>query len=93
MPDPDRVIATTKQGTPITEELAEDLAREAEAGYDLSQSHRVGRKSLAGGQGHSPRVNFRIRPELYEHATRRAQREGKTLSELAREALEQYVEQ
>jgi hypothetical protein len=93
MPEhPDRVIATTKQGTPITEELAEQLAREAEAGYDLSKARRVGRKSLAGGQGRSPRVNFRLRPDLYEHATQRAEREGKTLSQLAREALERYVE-
>lgn len=87
----DRVLGTARDGTPITEQLAEQLAREAEAGYDLSKARRVGRKSLAGGQGRSPRVHFRLRPDLYQHATKRAEREGKTLSELAREALEQYV--
>ncbi|MBA2699971.1 MAG: ribbon-helix-helix protein, CopG family [Nocardioidaceae bacterium] len=86
-----RILATARDGTPITEELAEELADEAEAGYDLSHARRVGRKSLAGGDGASPRVNFRLRPDLYEQATQRASSEGKTLSELAREALERYV--
>jgi hypothetical protein len=84
-------IATTKQGTPITEELAEELAREAEGGYDLTRAQPVGRRSLAGSTGPSPRLNFRVTRDLYDHATERAEREGKTLSELARDALEHYV--
>ena len=84
-------IATTKLGTPITEELAGELAREAEAGYDLSRARPVGRRSLAGSTGKSPRLNFRVTRELYDHATERAEREGKTLSEIARDALEHYV--
>jgi hypothetical protein len=86
-----KVIATTKSGTPITEEIADRLADEAEAGYDLSKGRRVGRRSLAGSAGKSPRLNFRVRPDVYEHARERAEREGKTLSQLAREALEKYV--
>ncbi|TML60341.1 MAG: CopG family transcriptional regulator [Actinobacteria bacterium] len=87
-----RVPGTTKKSrTPITEELAEELAREAEAGYDLSKGRRVGRRSLAGGTGKSPRLNFRITPDLYAEASERAEREGKTVSQLARDALEQYV--
>ena len=88
MPDP---IATTKLGTPITQKLADELAREAEAGYDLSRARPVGRRSLAGSTGKSPRLNFRVTRDLYDHATERAQREGKTLSEIARDALENYV--
>ncbi|HEX3872960.1 MAG TPA: ribbon-helix-helix protein, CopG family [Solirubrobacteraceae bacterium] len=88
MPEP---IATTKHGTPITDELAEKLAREAEAGYDVTRARTVGRRSLAGGAGKSPRLNFRVTRDLYEHATERAEREGKTLSELARDALEHYI--
>ena len=84
-------IATTKQGTPITEELADEMAREAEAGYDLTRARRVGRRSLAGSTGRSPRLNFRVTRDLYDDATERAEREGKTLSELARDALEHYV--
>jgi predicted HicB family RNase H-like nuclease len=36
-------------------------------------------------------VNFRVTSALHERALQRAELEGQTLSELAREALEQYV--
>ena len=78
-------------GTPITDEVIEQLSGEAEAGYDLTQARRVGRKSLAGGSGKSPRLGFRTTPELYELAAAKAEREGKSVSQLAREALEQLV--
>ena len=81
----------SKTGAPVTDEIAEQLADEAEAGYDLTPSKRVGRKSLAGADGSSPRVNFRMTAELQSKAQARAQKEGKTISEIAREALEQYV--
>lgn len=81
----------TKSGVEITDELAEQLADEAEAGYDLSSDRRVGRKSLAGGAGHSPRVNIRLTPELYERARQRAAAEGTTISQLARRAFEAYI--
>ncbi|MBV8990562.1 MAG: hypothetical protein JO372_18585 [Solirubrobacterales bacterium] len=81
----------SKSGTPITEELAEQLAKEAEAGYDLSGTSPVGRKSLSGGSGRSPRLNVRTTVDLYEKALAKAKREGKTVSQLAREALEKYV--
>jgi len=89
--DDDRVIAVTKRGTKITEAIADRLADEAAAGYDLENARRVGRRSLAGGSGVSPRVNVRMTSELHHRARARAEREGKTLSELAREALEAYV--
>jgi nuclear transport factor 2 (NTF2) superfamily protein len=34
-------LGTAKDGTPITEDLADELAREAEAGYDLRHARRV----------------------------------------------------
>jgi hypothetical protein len=77
----------SKRGTEITDELAD----EAEAGYDLTNRTRVGRRSLSGGAGSSPRVNFRMTTELQARAQRCAEREGKTVSEIAREALERYV--
>lgn len=84
-------LPRAKSGAPITDELAERLADEAEAGYELSPAKRVGRKSLAGADGASPRVNFRMTTELQAQAEARAAREGKTISQIAREALEQYV--
>lgn len=82
----------SQSGVPITDELAERLADEAEAGYELTPAKRVGRKSLAGADGVSPRVNFRMTAELQARAQARAEKEGKTISEIAREALEHYVQ-
>ena len=84
-------LPRSKSGVPITNEIAERLADEAEAGYELSPAKRVGRKSLAGADGTSPRVNFRMTAELQSRAEARALKEGKTISQIAREALEQYV--
>lgn len=82
----------SKSGTVITEEIAEDLAQEAERGYDLDRLKRrfVGRPSL-GESGVSPRVSFRASPVLYDAAWKRADKEGRSLSDLAREALERYL--
>jgi len=52
---------------------------------------QLGRPSLSGPGEHSPRVAFRVPAELREAAERRAAREGKSVSALAREALEQYL--
>jgi predicted HicB family RNase H-like nuclease len=87
--DEDRVIAVTKRGSKITQKIVDELAAEAEAGYDLSLGRRRGRPSL--DQGVSPRVTFRITGELQSQARDRAEREGKSLSELARDALAEYV--
>lgn len=86
--------AKTKSGAAITPELADDLASEAEIGYELSKARRrrVGRPSL-GGHGASPRVSFRATPELYRDARRQAKKEGRTVSDLAREAVARYVKQ
>ncbi len=52
---------------------------------------RPGRPSLSGGRTHSPQVTFRIPDQLHRQAVDAAEREGKTVSALAREALEQYL--
>jgi predicted HicB family RNase H-like nuclease len=88
-PPKPKPLGTLKDGTVLTEELADELAEEAERGYDLSLGRRVGRPSL--GRGQSPRINIRLTQQLHDRALERAQREGKTLSELAREALERHV--
>jgi len=85
-----RKTPISKSGTPVTDELAERLADEAERGYDLRRGKRIGRRSLSG-RGVSPRLNIRTTPALAERVRLRAQREGKSVSDLAREALERYV--
>jgi hypothetical protein len=81
----------TAQGEPVTEEMLETLADEAEAGHDPStlRPSRAGRPSL--GSGTSPRVQFRVSPTVYQEAQRQAQAEDRTLSEFARTLLEDCV--
>ena len=50
-----------------------------------------GRPSLTGKPATSPHVGFRVSPELREQADALARRRGISLSQLAREALEQYL--
>lgn len=85
------VPVASKSGATVTDELAGRLAREAESGYDLTRGRRIGRRSLSGDGGRSPRLNIRTPVDLYERAMAAAIREGKTVSQLAREALEKYV--
>lgn len=88
------VLGVTRSGTVITEELAEKWAEEAERNPpDPSELERryVGRPSL-GPAGHSPRVSFRVPPDLYKAAWARADKEGRSLSDLAREAFNRYMD-
>ena len=82
----------TKSGEEITPEIANALAAEAERGYNLSKAkrRRVGRPSLAG-TGASPRLSFRTTPDLYRAAKKRAEKEGRSVSDLAREAVARFV--
>ena len=77
-------------GERLTEARAEELARET-----LDEARRrnliPGRKSLSGGTTHSPRIQFRVPQDLRAEAERRAAAEGKSVSVLAREALEHYL--
>lgn len=90
----DEVLGVTRGGTVITEELAEQWADEIEQNPpDPSELERryVGRPSL-GPAGHSPRVSFRVPPDLYKAAWARADKEGRSLSDLAREAFNRYMD-
>jgi Ribbon-helix-helix protein, copG family len=83
----------TAGGDLLTDELADALAEEAERGYDLTKATRLthGRPSL-GPTGVSPRVQVRVDPELAEALKARAQLEQRSVSEIARTALREYVE-
>lgn len=90
----DEVLGVTRSGTVITEELAEQWAEEIEKEPpDPSTLRRryVGRPSL-GPKGLSPRVSFRVPPDLHKAAWARADKEGRSLSELAREAFDRYMD-
>lgn len=72
-----------QDGTRVTEELVDDIVEEING--------KGGRPSLTGEASVSPRVSFRVTPGMRERAAIIAEREGKTISQLAREALEARV--
>ena len=83
----------TKAGTKLTRRTLDALASEADHGYDLSKAApervRPGRPSL--DKGVSPRISYRVAGGLYVRAKAKADAEGRSVSEIAREALKQYV--
>src|SRR3954453_11922149 len=74
----------------VAEEMAEDFYKNPPAVSTWSRRY-VGRPSL-GPNGISPRVSFRVPPDLHKAAWARADKEGKSLSELAREAFNRYMD-
>jgi predicted HicB family RNase H-like nuclease len=84
---------TTASGEVLTDEDIEALADEAERGYDLDKAIRatVGRPSL-GTKGASPRVQVRVDPDLAKALQVRAHKEHRSVSEIARTALREYVD-
>lgn len=83
----------TISGDELSEQDIEALADEAERGYDLSKPRRVyvGRPPL-GTARPSPRIQVRVDPKLAKALHVRARREKRSVSELARTALSEYVE-
>jgi hypothetical protein len=91
--DEEEILGVTRSGMVLTEKVAEQMAEEFERNPpDPSKLERryVGRPSL-GPAGHSPRVSFRVPPDLYKEAWARADKEGRSLSDLAREAFTRYM--
>lgn len=85
---------TTKSGRVLDEAALDALAAEAAAGYDLDRLTPrpwLGRPALGHGRGTSPRINVRLAPDVYDAVVRRATREGRKVSEVAREAVEKFV--
>jgi hypothetical protein len=86
----------TKHGRVITDADLDRMADEAEAGYDLSTwKPRRGRPSLdlAGAGAHSPRIATRIPEGLRSDLERCAIAEGKSVSQVIRGLIEDYVQQ
>lgn len=84
-------VVRDSKGNPITSEYLDDVTAEAETGYNLSElTPARGRPSLTG-HGESPQVRFRLSTSLRDRAAERARTEGKSVSQLAREALEHYL--
>lgn len=86
-PDVDlaRKVVRDRRGRRITQEYVDRAVK------DVHEKLGRGRPSLTGRSAKSPQVTFRLPPELRAKAEARAKREGKRVSEVAREALERYL--
>lgn len=77
--DLDREDVRLADGTRLTPVVAEAIVEAARRG---------GRPSLSGRAAHSPQIAFRVPAEVRDRASQVAADEGKTVSQLAREALD-----
>ncbi len=98
----DRAAPTVTTATPIGADVdldGEDLRLPDGTRLTAAVADRIaaavrrtaGRPSLTGTAASSPQIAFRVTPAVRERATRIAAEQGKTLSQLAREALEERV--
>ncbi|MHB8246798.1 MAG: ribbon-helix-helix protein, CopG family [Acidimicrobiales bacterium] len=90
---PERVYDQTKSGELITEQTIEQLAEEAERGYEPGQlrARRRGRGRPPMGEAAKVVDSVRLEPALRAAAAQRAEEEGTTVSEVIRRALREYV--
>ncbi|HEU0101017.1 MAG TPA: hypothetical protein VFR07_01705 [Mycobacteriales bacterium] len=98
----DRTPPTITDDTPIGRDvdLEQDdvrladgarLTDEVAAGIIDKVRRSSGRPSLSGQSSASPQIAFRVAPAVRDRAAHVAAKEGKTISELAREALEERI--
>jgi hypothetical protein len=82
----------TLGGEPITEELVEKLAAKADEGFDVVEilRRRGGRPPM--GSSAASVESVRLDPELSEALRERAAHEGRTNSDLIRDALRRYLQ-
>jgi hypothetical protein len=82
----------TRSGEPITDELLEQLATKAEEGFDVDEiiRRRGGRPPM--GSSAASVESVRLDPELSEALRHRAEQEGRTNSDLIRDALRRYLQ-
>jgi hypothetical protein len=82
----------TASGAPITDELIDQLASKAEAGYDVDATlrRRGGRPPI--GTSAASVESVRLDPELREALADQARRDHETSSAVIRKALRRYLE-
>lgn len=90
----DRVYGHTKSGAPITDEMIESLADEAELGYPpgVLRGRRRGRGRPPLGDATKAVESVRLEPALRAETAQRAAEEGITVSEVIRRALRAYLQ-
>ncbi len=77
----------TINGVPVTEEQIDSWVKEAEVGYDVEALKRRGRGRPGRGSEPTQVVALRLTVQEIADLDARAEREGKTRSEVIRDAL------
>ncbi len=81
----------TSNGVPVTDELVDRLAAEAETGYDVAElRRRGGRRPL--GSGPADVVPVRLDPDLRAALAARAAAEHTNASDVIRQALRAWLD-
>ncbi len=90
----ERTYGHTNNGEPITDEVIERLADEAERGYEPGQLRKARRGPGRPPLGVAAKAveSVRLEPGLRAAAEQRAEAEGTTISEVIRRALRKYLE-
>jgi len=82
----------TQSGKVLSDELIEELARKAEDGFDVDEiiRRRGGRPPM--GASAATVESVRLDPQLRVALRERAERDGRTNSDVIREALRRYLQ-
>jgi hypothetical protein len=81
----------TSGGVPVTDDLIESLAAEADTGFDVDAlQQRGGRKPM--GSAAADVVPIRMDPELKQALSRRAERDHTSASDVVRQALRAWLD-
>ena len=88
---PEKEVHRTTRGVPVTDDLIDELATEAEAGYDVAAlRRRGGRRPLGSAAGEV--VPVRLDPELRAALTARANADHTNTSDVIRQALRAWLD-
>ena len=85
--DLDQEPITLPDGTVLDEKAAEKLGREV----DDRAAARRGRPSLTAPGVHSPRLTVRVDPDVKTTLEEIARRQGRGVSDVVREAIDEYA--
>ncbi len=91
MTEDQKTHGRSKAGVELTDEVLERMAREAEAGLDVtSLRRRPGRPAM--GSGPAETLPVRLEPELRKAVEDRATADDTTASDVVRTALRRYLD-